>query len=158
MNKAGLATDFNDEYWERRYTVGNVLHVTSAHHRSELSRVDWLIPISSQCLIQLRDGSSLSQERKGTFILPGLTSAIPNVRPGTDRFPGGACIPPFLEPWKHKILLAGKYLNVIRECGLEVASSKEEDGREGEEGEELVDGLVKKEAEEEQLIKMNDVK
>jgi hypothetical protein len=24
-----------------------------------------------------------------------------------------------LEGWKHKILLAGKYLNVIRECGIE---------------------------------------
>ncbi|EST07453.1 Gamma-tubulin complex component protein [Kalmanozyma brasiliensis GHG001] len=35
---------------------------------------------------------------------------------------GGAKIPSFLEPWKHKILLAGKYLNVIRECGLEVPS------------------------------------
>jgi gamma-tubulin complex component 2 len=26
-----------------------------------------------------------------------------------------------LEGWKHKILLAGKYLNVIRECGTELA-------------------------------------
>jgi gamma-tubulin complex component 2 len=25
-----------------------------------------------------------------------------------------------LEGWKHKILLAGKYLNVIRECGIEL--------------------------------------
>ena len=25
-----------------------------------------------------------------------------------------------LENWKHKVLLAGKYLNVIRECGIEV--------------------------------------
>lgn len=25
-----------------------------------------------------------------------------------------------LERWKHKILLAGKYLNVIRECGIEI--------------------------------------
>lgn len=33
---------------------------------------------------------------------------------------GGAKIPAFLEPWKRKILLAGKYLNVIRECGREV--------------------------------------
>lgn len=39
---------------------------------------------------------------------------------------GGAKIPSFLEPWKHKILLAGKYLNVIRECGLEVPSDPEE--------------------------------
>jgi gamma-tubulin complex component 2 len=34
--------------------------------------------------------------------------------------PGGACISPLLESWKHKILLAGKYLNVIRECGIDV--------------------------------------
>jgi len=34
--------------------------------------------------------------------------------------PGGACVPPLLESWKHKILLAGKYLNVIRECGIDV--------------------------------------
>ncbi len=38
---------------------------------------------------------------------------------------GGAKIPSFLEPWKHKILLAGKYLNVIRECGLEVPTDPE---------------------------------
>lgn len=42
------------------------------------------------------------------------------MRPGTDRFPGGACIPPFLEEWKVKILRTGKYLNVIRECGMPV--------------------------------------
>ena len=29
-------------------------------------------------------------------------------------------MPPLLEGWKHKILLAGKYLNVIRECGIEI--------------------------------------
>ncbi|KAJ9478441.1 Spindle pole body component SPC97 [Pseudozyma hubeiensis] len=39
---------------------------------------------------------------------------------------GGAKIPSFLEPWKHKILLAGKYLNVIRECGLEVPSDPDQ--------------------------------
>lgn len=33
---------------------------------------------------------------------------------------GGAVVPAFLEPWKKKILLAGKYLNVIRECGIEI--------------------------------------
>lgn len=33
---------------------------------------------------------------------------------------GGAIVPSFLEPWKNKILLAGKYLNVIRECGIEI--------------------------------------
>ena len=29
-------------------------------------------------------------------------------------------MPPTLERWKHKMLLAGKYLNVIRECGIEI--------------------------------------
>jgi len=41
--------------------------------------------------------------------------------------PGGACIPPFLEPWKFKILLAGKYLNVIKECGIEIADWEQQD-------------------------------
>jgi hypothetical protein len=31
-----------------------------------------------------------------------------------------SAVPAFLEPLKMKILLAGKYLNVIRECGLSV--------------------------------------
>lgn len=41
-------------------------------------------------------------------------------------------MPAFLQPWKHKILLAGKYLNVIRECGIEVKKPGEvevEDGK-----------------------------
>jgi gamma-tubulin complex component 2 len=45
---------------------------------------------------------------------------VPPPRAGSGRLPGGACIPPLLENWKHKVLLAGKYLNVIRECGIEV--------------------------------------
>lgn len=50
---------------------------------------------------------------------------MPNPRAGTKRLPGGACIPAFLQPWKHKILLAGKYLNVIRECGIEAKKAGE---------------------------------
>ena len=34
-------------------------------------------------------------------------------------------IPPFLERWKDKILLAGKYLNVIKECGIELEDLKD---------------------------------
>lgn len=45
---------------------------------------------------------------------------MPPPRAGSGRLPGGACVPPLLESWKHKVLLAGKYLNVIRECGIEV--------------------------------------
>lgn len=56
---------------------------------------------------------------------PSLTAVVPPPRQGTSRLPGGACIPVFLQPWKHKILLAGKYLNVMRECGIEVKKLEE---------------------------------
>ncbi|KAI9454203.1 Spc98 family-domain-containing protein [Russula earlei] len=62
----------------------------------------------------LRDGSTLGSTNKR------LQAGVPPPRPGSGRLPGGACIPPLLEGWKHKVLLAGKYLNVIRECGIEV--------------------------------------
>jgi len=62
----------------------------------------------------LRDGS----------ISPGSSkrhqAGVPPPRSVGGRLPGGACVPPLLESWKHKILLAGKYLNVIRECGIEM--------------------------------------
>lgn len=45
---------------------------------------------------------------------------MPLPRTAGGHLPGGACIPPLLEGWKHKVLLAGKYLNVIRECGMEI--------------------------------------
>lgn len=62
----------------------------------------------------LRDGSTLgSLNKRGQ-------AGVPPPRTGSGRLPGGACIPPLLENWKHKVLLAGKYLNVIRECGIEV--------------------------------------
>jgi len=47
-------------------------------------------------------------------------AGVPPPRSLGGRLPGGACIPPLLEGWKHKVLLAGKYLNVIRECGIEI--------------------------------------
>jgi len=49
---------------------------------------------------------------------------MPTPRGSSSRLPGGACIPLVLEGWKHKILLAGKYLNVIRECGIEVTANQ----------------------------------
>lgn len=48
-------------------------------------------------------------------------AGVPAPRTEGGRLPGGACVPPVLERWKHKILLAGKYLNVIRECGIEIS-------------------------------------
>ncbi|KIJ60788.1 hypothetical protein HYDPIDRAFT_160465 [Hydnomerulius pinastri MD-312] len=64
----------------------------------------------------LRDGSTSSSKRQHAGVPPPRT-------PG-GRLPGGACIPPLLEGWKHKVLLAGKYLNVIRECGIEVQANQ----------------------------------
>ncbi|KAG9219989.1 hypothetical protein CCMSSC00406_0006902 [Pleurotus cornucopiae] len=61
----------------------------------------------------LRDGSTLNTKRQQAGVPPPRTLG--------GRLPGGACIPPLLEGWKHKILLAGKYLNVIRECGIEIS-------------------------------------
>ncbi|WVQ72425.1 hypothetical protein IAR50_001977 [Cryptococcus sp. DSM 104548] len=69
----------------------------------------------------LRDGSSIGSGKISTGkATPSFSAAAPPPRQGTDRLPGGACVPAFLQPWKHKVLLAGKYLNVIRECGIEV--------------------------------------
>ncbi|KAF8664129.1 hypothetical protein AX16_000819 [Volvariella volvacea WC 439] len=65
----------------------------------------------------LRDGSTHSGPSQGRH------AGVPLPRAVNGRLPGGACIPPLLEPWKHKILLAGKYLNVIRECGIEISKS-----------------------------------
>jgi len=67
-----------------------------------------------KCPFQLRDGSTLSAPSKRQ------QAGVPPPRSVGGRLPGGACVPPLLEGWKHKILLAGKYLNVIRECGIEV--------------------------------------
>lgn len=55
-----------------------------------------------------------------------------DVPPRERGLSGGAVVPAFLEPWKEKILLAGKYLNVIRECGIEIQVPKENQPREGE--------------------------
>lgn len=59
VKKENLKEDFNDTYWEMRYTI--------------------------------REGA----------------------------------VPVFLEPMKNQILLAGKYLNVVRECGVRVANPDE---------------------------------
>jgi gamma-tubulin complex component 2 len=82
--------------------------------------------------MQLRDGSTTAIESRAnadrTIALQQMpSSGAPNVRPGTNRLPGGACIPPFLEEWKVKILRTGKYLNVIRECGLPVEGESSPD-------------------------------
>ncbi|GJJ13068.1 hypothetical protein Clacol_007317 [Clathrus columnatus] len=64
----------------------------------------------------LRDGSTSSAVSNPGIGILTTTTIAKQVVVARD----GACIPPLLEPWKHKILLAGKYLNVIRECAISV--------------------------------------
>lgn len=97
IDKSGLDADYTDEYWERRYT--------------------------------LRDGSSSGGGEGGgkKNMAMSMQAGIPNARSPGGRLPGGACIPPQLESWKHKVLLAGKYLNVLQECGREIKRPIEAD-------------------------------
>lgn len=62
----------------------------------------------------LRDGSASTGGTKR------MQAGVPPPRAPGGRLPGGACIPPLLESWKHKVLLSGKYLNVLQECGKEI--------------------------------------
>ena len=52
---------------------------------------------------------------------PATHLGDPAESPRSRGLSGGAVVPKFLQPWRTKILLAGKYLNVIRECGIEIA-------------------------------------
>lgn len=54
-------------------------------------------------------------------------TGVPPPRTPGGRLPGGACVPPVLQHLKSRILLAGKYLNVIRECGMEIQRDHEEE-------------------------------
>lgn len=119
ITKKQLDSDFTDEYWERRYTVCRHPTCPNASSNAQLT----LAPPSLDR--QLRDGTSISQSLSDQA---PIRLGVPRPRPGTEadpRLPGGACIPRFLEPWKHKILLAGKYLNVIRECGVDDREGRE---------------------------------
>lgn len=108
-----LLFDFTDDYWERRYTVGPLAPPFGGS-------------LMTMVAAQLRDGTTIIQAFRGQA--PSVAGA-PVPRKGTEadpRLPGGACVPRFLEPWKHKILLAGKYLNVLRECGAQVGRGEGE--------------------------------
>lgn len=103
-----LDADYTDEYWERRYTLRN--RSTSASAAASSAAALGKAPVRSFSL---------------------------DDRPRERGLAGGAVIPPFLEQWEDMILLAGKYLNVIRECGIEVEVPIDA-GRGGE----VEDGLI----------------
>lgn len=91
-----LKTDPSDIYWEQRYTLRdqNIL-ASRERERQGLSEEEYEA--------RLQEDEQLIANGRGLFT-------------------GGAKIPSFLEPWKSKILLAGKYLNVVRECGIDVST------------------------------------
>ncbi|KAG9084908.1 hypothetical protein FS749_004838 [Ceratobasidium sp. UAMH 11750] len=90
--------DYTDEYWERRYTLRDGSHA----------------PHPSSAATSASAPSALSAA-------PPPSALVPRPRVPGGRLPGGACVPPPLESWKHKVLLAGKYLNVVREWGGDAA-------------------------------------
>ncbi|KAG8733562.1 hypothetical protein FRC10_012286, partial [Ceratobasidium sp. 414] len=113
--------DYTDEYWERRYTLRDGSHA----------------PHPSTAATSSTTPSALSAA-------PPPSALVPRPRVPGGRLPGGACVPPPLESWKHKVLLAGKYLNVVREWGGDAAGvrnglkeleDKERKRREGQENE-----------------------
>ena len=76
-----------------------------------------------ECRYMLRDERFYAQqEQRARDGDPGAD----DVDEARGELTGGAKIPAFLEPWKHKILLAGKYLNAIRECGIDVSNAQSE--------------------------------
>ncbi|KAN0061541.1 gamma tubulin complex Spc97/GCP2 subunit Alp4 [Thecaphora frezii] len=113
VTRASLESDPTDEYWETRYTLRDETMIARRERQKQLG---------------LDMDEDLEEDGEEATTRGFLT--------------GGAKIPTFLEPWKHKILLAGKYLNVMRECGLQVGQSSE--------------GIGFAEEEEEVVIIMND--
>lgn len=86
-----LKTDPSDIYWEKRYTLRDQ-NILAARERDR------------QMLDEEEYQKKMEEDEEA------LT--------GRGLFTGGAKVPSFLEAWKSKILLAGKYLNVVRECAV----------------------------------------
>lgn len=89
-----LETDPSDIYWEQRYTLRDQ-NVLAARERERQG---------------LSQQEQIKREQEDCHL----------INSGRGLFTGGARVPAFLEVWKDKILLAGKYLNVVRECGVGV--------------------------------------
>lgn len=103
LDRAALDQDYVDEYWERKYTLKD--HSMGRPASTAATGIDadkqLLNPLSPVFGAEIQEAVSLKS--RATKRKEGLG--------------GGAVIPAFLEGWKIKVLLAGKYLNVIRECG-----------------------------------------
>lgn len=103
LHRTALDQDYVDEYWERKYTLKDL------SMGSPTSAVESSLD-ADRLLLNSRSSGSMN-EFQDAF---SLASRSMKREKGLG---GGAIIPGFLEAWKVKILLAGKYLNVIRESG-----------------------------------------
>ena len=106
LHRTALDQDYVDEYWERKYTLKD----TSPSSASDTAATDNINVLDGANLL---DAMSLGASLDGKEATTGEKRASKRSR----GLGGGGILPAFLEGWKVKILLAGKYLNVIRECG-----------------------------------------
>lgn len=103
LHREALEQDYVDDYWDRKYTLKDMSMSSASGSRASGLEADRLLlnPMSSTTGAHSQD--AISFETRSTKREKGLG--------------GGAVIPAFLETIKVKVLLAGKYLNVIRESG-----------------------------------------
>lgn len=107
VDRVTLDQDYVDEYWERKYTLKDAGLSGSASSAG---------PAANGADEQEGpDALGLATSNSELGAEPPIYEKRDSKR--TRGLGGGAVVPSFLERWKTKILLAGKYLNVIRECG-----------------------------------------
>lgn len=102
LHRAALDQDYVDEYWERKYTLKDRSMGSQTSGAATGLDADKLLLNLSSPGFATESHDAVSLDSRSTKREKGLG--------------GGAIIPAFLEAWKIKVLLAGKYLNVIREC------------------------------------------
>lgn len=104
LNSAVLDQDYVDEYWETKYALRDTTNTapggTTAPGVAGGNPAD-IDSIGVPEKVNYRDDLQNAEKRSDKRIR-GLG--------------GGAIVPSYLQPWKTKIFMAGKYLNVIREC------------------------------------------
>lgn len=102
ITRGSLDEDFTDEYWERKYVLRNRASAVGA------GGTDAHPPVNQG---STDDGGTKRQDGRWSQAGKAPWRREKGVW-------GGAVLPRFLEVWEVKILLAGKYVNVIRECGV----------------------------------------
>ncbi|KAA1113311.1 hypothetical protein PGT21_027790 [Puccinia graminis f. sp. tritici] len=100
ITRGTLDEDFTDEYWERKYVLRNRASTVGAGGTDGHPTTN-------------HGGADAAQAHDGRWSQAGRASWRRE-----KGVWGGAVLPRFLEVWEVKILLAGKYVNVIRECGV----------------------------------------